>query len=152
MTTSEQQQQGIALIVITHRSIFQIIAKQKNLNYEEQAAVIWVSPVDLMDIGIKDGANLRLENFAANVIIVRAKSDPDCQQGFARMLVSPYANRLVRYEPSQKKLPNFKRIEVIAKPTTESVTRLSDLVGAQIVKNPANSATSDISTAATNQL
>ena len=128
MIVSQQQQREIALIVITHRSIFQIVAKQKELNYEEQSAMIWMSPVDLKAVGVINDATIRLENPVSS-IIVKAKSDADCQEGFARMLVSPYSNRLVEYKPSVAKLPNFKRIEVVAKPTTEPVTLLSDLEG-----------------------
>ena len=128
MIVSRQQQREIALIVITHRSIFQTVAKQKGLNYGEQSALIWMSPVDLEAMGAKDDAIIRLENPVSS-IVVKAKSDADCQEGFARMLVSLYSNRLVEYRPSVAKLPNFKRIEVVAKPTAEPVTLLSDLEG-----------------------
>ena len=120
---SPMEKQEISLIVATCRDIFQWISKTKGSEeqYQERSAVVWLSQGDMKALKMEDGDNIKLKN-TLGTIVVQAKLDSSCPQGFAFMPVSRYSNRLVGYEPSKARLPAFKRVEVLAEPTEEDVT------------------------------
>ena len=128
MKALENRQGGVTLTIITHRDVFQTVSKYRSQNYDEWSAVVWMSAVDLKVLGVKDDSNVKLES-SEGVVVVRARAEAGLQEGFARMLVSPYANRLIGYKPSRAKLPNFKSIQAIAELTDEDVTCLAHLAG-----------------------
>ena len=119
--------QEISLIIITRRDIFQWVNKVKGFEdqYREDSAAIWLSPSDMKALKIEDGDRIKIKN-NAGAIVVQAKLDSSCLQGFAFMLVSHYSSKLVEYDPRKAKLPGFKRIEVLAQPTEEYITPISE--------------------------
>ena len=119
--------QEISLIIITRRDIFQWVNKVKGFEdqYREDSAAIWLSPSDMKALKIEDGDRIKIKN-NAGAIVVQAKLDSSCLQGFAFMLVSHYSSKLVEYDPRKAKLPGFKRIEVLAQPTKEYITPISE--------------------------
>jgi len=123
--------EGIPLVIVTYQDIYQWVAKQRDGwgdAYQQHSAVVRLSPADLKRLGLDDGAPVELKNKAGSVV-VKAKSDPICQQeGTGYMPASLYSNRLASYNPSVSRLPNLKRIEVRAVPTEKDVTPLSDLL------------------------
>lgn len=119
----------LSLTLITLRDVFQWAAHKKDpQEYQSRSALVRLHPSDLKALGVKDGALVRLSNPQGEVI-VKAKADPRCPQGYGLMPVSPYANLLAEYAPGRGGLPNFKRIPVIAEPAQGEVTPLSALAG-----------------------
>ena len=118
-----KERQEISLTIVTHRDIFQWVSRVRGFQeqYQERSAVVWLSPSDMNALKIEDGDSIKLKN-ALGAIIVQARPDSDCPQGFAFMPVSYYSSRLVRYEPARARLPGFKRIEVLAEPSEEDIT------------------------------
>lgn len=113
--------QEIPLIIVTYRDVFQWVAKQKGVmgsDYQDRSAIVRMSSSDLKALGIGDGATVKLRNAFADVV-VRAKLDPSCKQGFGYMPASPCSNSLTSYDPAKGRLPNFKRIEVVVEPADE---------------------------------
>jgi len=100
----------IPLIIITYRDVFQWVANQRRV---EHLPSVRISESDLNELGIADGDRVKFSN-AAGSIVVQAKLDQDCRRGFGYMPISLYSNRLVSYDGSRARLPNFKRIEVLA--------------------------------------
>ena len=108
----------IELVIVTYRDAFQWSAKLKGnigSKYEECSAIIRLSESDLNNLGIIDGAEIKLSS-AAGSVIVRSQLDIECRQGYGFMPVSHYSNKLVSYDETKAKLPNFKRIEAQAEP------------------------------------
>jgi formylmethanofuran dehydrogenase subunit D len=108
----------IPLVIVTYRDVFQWATKYKENSwskYEERSAQVRLSPIDLKSLEVANGAEVKLSSCAGEVV-VRAKLDPSCPQGFGYMPVSQYSNILTSYDPAKAKLPNFKRIEVLAEP------------------------------------
>ena len=124
---SSAEGQEISLVIVTRRDIFQWINKVKGFEeqYRDQSAVVWLSPSDMKALKIEDGDRIKIKN-NAGAIVVQAKLDSSCLQGFAFMLVSHYSSKLVEYDPRKAKLPGFKRIEVLAQPTEEYITPISE--------------------------
>jgi len=121
---------GIPLIIITYQDIFQWVARQRDGlgdMYQQRSAVVRLSPTDLQNLGLDDGASVEFKSTAGSVV-VEAKSDPACREGIGYMPASLYSNRLASYNPLTSRLPNFKRIEVIAIPTEKNITPLSELL------------------------
>ena len=125
---SSMERQEISLVITTRRDIFQWVSKIKGLEeqYQERSAVVWLSPDDMKALKIEDGDNIKLRN-TLGAIVVQAKLDSSCPQGFAFMPVSYYSSRLVGYDPGKARLPGFKRIEVLAEPTEEDITTIPEL-------------------------
>ena len=125
---SSIERQKIPLIIVTHRDIFQWISKMKGFGekYKERSAVVWLSPGDMKALKIEDGDKIKIRN-NLGAIVVQAKPDSSCPQGFAYMPVSQYSSRLVEYDPGKARLPGFKRIEVLAEPAEEDITSIPEL-------------------------
>ncbi|MBM4462513.1 MAG: hypothetical protein FJ012_04125 [Chloroflexi bacterium] len=125
-----EPEKGVPLVIVTYQDIYQWIARQRDGwgdSYQAQSATIRLSPADLKNLGLKDGDLVELDN-EAGAVVVKTKSDPACEEGTAIMPASLYSNRLASCDPSRSRLPNLKRIEVIARPTGKGVTPLSDLL------------------------
>ena len=122
------ERQEVSLIIATRRDIFQWVSEIKGLEeqYQERSAVVWLSPGDMKALKMEGGDNIKLRN-TLDTIVVQAKIDSSCPQGFAFMPVGHYSNRLVEYDPSKARLPGFKRIKVTAEPTEEDVTSILEL-------------------------
>jgi formylmethanofuran dehydrogenase subunit D len=130
-----EPEKGVPLVIITYQDIYQWITMQRDGwgdSYQVQSAMVRLSPVDLKNLGLNDGDLVELGS-EAGTVVVKAKSDPACEEGTALMLASLYSNRLASYDPSRSRLPNLKRIDVIAKPTKNGVTPLSDLLMRKMV-------------------
>lgn len=114
--------QEISLVIVTYRDVFQWVAKHKgisNSDYQDRSAIVRMSASDLKALGIVNDAPVRLRTPLAE-IVVRAKLDPGCRQGFGFMPASPYSNQLASYDPVKGRLPNFKRMEVVVAPADET--------------------------------
>lgn len=121
-----QSGQEMPIIIVTYRDVFQSVAKQKGISssdYQDRSAIVHMSSSDMKVLGIVDDAPVRLRTSLGEVV-VRAKSDPGCRQGFGFMPASPYSNELTSYDPAKGRLPNFKRIEVVVTPTDQEVNSL----------------------------
>lgn len=115
--------QEISIIIVTYRDVFQWAAKQKGISssdYEDRSTIVRMSASDMKALGIVDDAPVRLRTSLAEVV-VRAKLEPGCRQGFGFMPASPYSNKLASYDPEKGRLPNFRRIEAVVAPTDEKV-------------------------------
>jgi formylmethanofuran dehydrogenase subunit D len=126
MSPSKSQ---IPLTIVTYRDAFQWMIKEKegvSTGYQEHSAILRLSPQDMEALGIGDNARVKLSN-ALGTVVVQAKADDKCQQGFGYMPVSPYINRLTSYDPAKAKLPDFKRIEVMVEATEADITPISEL-------------------------
>ena len=128
-------EKGVPLIIVTYQDIHQWIIRQRDGwgdSYQVQSAMVRLSPVDLKNLGLGDGDLVELGSEAGD-IVVKAKPDPACEEGTALMPASLYSNRLASYDPSRSRLPNLKRIDVLARPTENNITPLSDLLARKTV-------------------
>ena len=107
----------IQLVVVTYRDVFQWAAKLKGdmSEYQLLSKFISISESDLEDLGIADGAEVKLSN-AAGSIVVQARLEQDGSKGFGYMPSSQYSNMLVSYDLNKAGSPGFKRIEVWVEP------------------------------------
>jgi len=124
----------LEMVIITYHDDFLKVAEIKEgvgSLYERLAAVVWLSPDDLKLLGVGEGKPVELSN-AIGSIVLQAKSNPKVKPGTGHMPFSLYSVRLTSYDPAKGKLPNFKRIEVIAVPTGRDITPVSELEGGKL--------------------
>lgn len=124
----------LEMVIITYHDDFLKVAEIKEgvgSLYERLAAVVWLSPDDLKLLGVGEGKPVELSN-AIGSIVLQAKSNPKVKPGTGHMPFSLYSVRLTSYDPAKGKLPNFKRIEVIAVPTGLDITPVSELEGGKL--------------------
>lgn len=106
----------IHLLLVTCRDVFQYAARQKgeaSSDYEQRSTLLRLSPEDMKVLGVKDGERVKLSNQIAE-LVVRVKTEKSCWQGVGFIPASPYVNRLTSYDPVKRRLPDFKRLEVVA--------------------------------------
>ena len=131
---NETSGKEVPLVLITYHDIFQQVAKQRwwlGEEYQQQSAAVQLSPSDLKLVGVEEGGSIELRSDVGS-IVVQAKSAPNLKKEICYMPFSLYSARLAGYDPQKAKLPNLKRIEVIASPTDKNITSISDLQGGEI--------------------
>jgi len=116
---------SIPIVIVTYRDALQKAAEKKGQSEEiqERAAVIRLSPGDLKMLGVAEygGVNVRSD---VGAVVVEARADRGCRQGFGFMPVSRYTSELISYDPTKAKMPNFKRIEASVEPSDEDITTI----------------------------
>lgn len=116
MNQADQGAPQLPLVVVTYRDAYAWAArldKNEEAMYERYAAIVRLCEPDLKALGIAHGDRVVLSNTAGSVVVT-ARLDSKCPRGFGFMPMSHIPNELTSYEPG--KLPNFKWIEVIARP------------------------------------
>lgn len=116
---------SIALVITTYRDLFGWLCKERGQEeeYRERSAAVWMSAADLEALGLKEEDRVELASTAGRVVL-QAQLDEELPQGMGYIPTGPYASRLVDYDPARSKLPNFKRIEVAARATSEDITTI----------------------------
>jgi len=107
MSTQETE---IPLVVITYHDGFLWSLKHKKIEYENKAALIFLSEEDLKALNIRSGQEITLKNRLGK-IKVKAALDDSCPQGFGLMPKSFIINRLISFEDN---LPDSKGIKTVA--------------------------------------
>lgn len=121
----------LELVLVTyHEGLLRIAETKEGTGslYQKLAAVLWLSPDDLKLLGVNEGEAVELRS-AAGSIVVQAKSDPNSKPGMGYMPFSLYSLSLSSYDPAKGSLPNFKRMEVTAVPTSHDITPISEVQG-----------------------
>ena len=113
------EQAELPIIIITYRDLFQWIAKQRGANDElQKSRILQLSAIDVRTLGIEDNSSIKVTS-SSGTVVVKAKIDPNCSQGFGYMPIGTYSHELVGYNPQKAKLPNFKHIEALVEPAIE---------------------------------
>lgn len=122
--------QGVSLTLVVCHDIYVEVARQRDglsENYEHCSAVVWVSPATLKRLSVSDGDTVRLTSEGGSVV-VRAKAQAGCPEGIGYMPASLYAARLAYYRADSPEFPALKHIKATAYPSTEGITRSTDLL------------------------
>lgn len=117
-TSSSEKSLSVPIVVVTYKDVFLWTERYRydsDTKYGKRATQITLSADDLKSLGIDDSTSVKLTNEFGS-IVVQAKLDPRCPEGFGFMPISRLTNRLTSYDPTRAKNPNFKRIEVTVEP------------------------------------
>ncbi|MCJ7444561.1 MAG: hypothetical protein MUO26_08535 [Methanotrichaceae archaeon] len=122
---------GIDLRIITFRDIFQYEAGKKSRfspEFQNLSAQIIMDKDDMVQLGLKDGQNVCLENEMSKIVVKAIQTDDEPHPGLAFMTNSPWSNQLVKDNINDRIIPDFKAILVQASASNESVTNLAELL------------------------
>jgi formylmethanofuran dehydrogenase subunit D len=95
--------------------------------YRSVASVAFLNPVDLMMLGIENGARVRVITPTGHVILT-ARSSEGITRGEIFITVGPYANHIISSETHGTGMPDFKSECVDVEPTEERVRSVGELM------------------------
>jgi formylmethanofuran dehydrogenase subunit D len=109
-------------ILNTGRTIPQGVAVEQkgSPGYHSAVSVCFINPVDLMDLGIEEGARVVLTSRAGSIVLTTRAAE-GVNHGEVFVPLGPYANHLVSAETHATGMPDFKAEPVDVVLTSEPV-------------------------------
>ena len=117
------------VIMNTGRTIPQgeSVERKHSPEYQSAASVCFIHPVDMMVLGIEDGAHIRLSGPDSRVVLT-ARASEMVEQGSVFVPLGPYSNHVVSGETHCTGMPDFKSSIVEIIPTEEPVLSVAELM------------------------
>jgi formylmethanofuran dehydrogenase subunit D len=119
------------VIMNTGRTIPQgeSVERKHSPEYESAASVCFIHPVDMMVIGIEDGAHIRLSGSEGSVVLTAVASET-VEMGSVFVPLGPFSNHIVSGETHCTGMPDFKSTMVEIIPTEDPVPSVAELMEA----------------------
>jgi formylmethanofuran dehydrogenase subunit D len=95
--------------------------------YRAVASAGFLNPVDMMVLGIEDGARVRITSPSGHVILT-ARSAEGITRGEIFVPIGPYANHIISSETHGTGMPDFKSQPVDVEPTKEPIRSVGELM------------------------
>ena len=119
------------VIMNTGRTIPQgeSVERKHSPEYESAASVCFIHPVDMMVLGIEDGAHIRLSGSEGSVVLTAVASET-VELGSVFVPLGPFSNHIVSGETHCTGMPDFKSTMVEIIPTDDPVPSVAELMEA----------------------
>lgn len=116
-------------ILNTGRSVHQgtSVEHKGSEEYRAVASVCFFNTVDMMVLGIENGARVRITSPSGHVVLT-ARSADGVTQGEVFVTIGPYANHIISSETHGTGMPDFKSQFVDIEPTEEPVRSVGELM------------------------
>ena len=116
-------------VLNTGRSVSQGVAvEHKGLEeYRSVVSVCFLNAVDMLVLGIEDGARVRISSDSGHVVLIARPAD-GVVRGEIFMTIGPYANHIISSETHGTGMPDFKNQVVELEPTEEPVLAVGELM------------------------
>lgn len=89
-------------------------------DYRTSVSACYINPVDLMELGIEEGARVALTSQSGRIVLTsRAAEGVNKKEVFVPL--GPYANHIISAETHATGMPDFKGEQVDVVPTDEAV-------------------------------
>ena len=95
--------------------------------YRAVASACFLNPVDMMILGIENGARVGVTSPAGQVVL-SACSAEGVTQGEIFVTIGPYANHIISSETHGTGMPDFKSQSVDVEPTEEPIRSVGELM------------------------
>ncbi|MCQ1537685.1 molybdopterin dinucleotide-binding protein [Methanocalculus taiwanensis] len=95
--------------------------------YQKATSILYMHPLDLMDLGIESGDRVRVTSDYGSVILT-AEATEDIQTNNAYIALGPYANAITGGYTHATGMPDYKDIAVEIEPTDEPVPTVWELM------------------------
>jgi len=95
--------------------------------YRAAVSVCYMNPVDLMDLGIEEGARVLLTSRAGAIVLTTWTAE-GVNRGEVFVPLGPYANHIISAETHATGMPDFKGEPVDVVPTDERVKNIGSLM------------------------
>jgi formylmethanofuran dehydrogenase subunit D len=116
-------------ILNTGRTIRQgsYVERKTSPVYQEEASLIQMNRVDMLDLDIEDGANVRVRS-DYGAVVMKAYPADGIERGRAFICIGPYANYLISPETHCTGMPDFKTTVVDIELTGDPVLTVAQLM------------------------
>jgi len=116
-------------ILNTGRTIPQGVAVEHkgSPGYRAVVSVCYMNPVDLMDLGIEEGARVVLTSRAGSIVLTTWTAE-GLNRGEVFVPLGPYANHIIPAETHATGMPDFKGEQVDVTPTDRPVKDLGSVM------------------------
>ena len=105
------------------------VERKDSPEYALAASACMIHPVDLMILGIEEGARVNVKNNSGEVVLTAASSEA-VERGTVFVPLGPYANHIMESETHCTGMPDFKSMTVEITPTDEPVRTVPELIEA----------------------
>jgi formylmethanofuran dehydrogenase subunit D len=105
------------------------VERKDSPEYETAVSVCMIHPVDMMTLGIEDGARVYVKNKYGEVVLV-ATSSETVERGTIFVPLGPYANHIMESETHCTGMPDFKSMTVDIGPSERPVMTVAELIEA----------------------
>jgi formylmethanofuran dehydrogenase subunit D len=105
------------------------VERKDSPGYATAASACMINPVDMMLLGIEDGARVKVKNNSGEVVLTAASSEA-VERGTVFVPLGPYANHIVDSETHCTGMPDYKSMTVNITPTDEPVPSVPELIEA----------------------
>jgi formylmethanofuran dehydrogenase subunit D len=116
-------------VLNTGRSVSQGVSVENkgSEEYRSIASICLFNTVDMLILGIEDGARVRLSSPVGHVVLT-ARSADGIRRGEIFMIIGPYANHIIPSETHGTGMPDFKNQRVDVEATDEPVLSVGELM------------------------
>ncbi len=123
----------LKVVLVTGRSIEQGVSKERGKisdEYFQSVATCHMDPDDMKELGVKEGANVRVTTEFGSVVVKAVKSKRTPHKGTVFIPYGPWASIVVNPTTSSVGMPYFKGIpaEVEVAPKEEPILSLRELL------------------------
>jgi formylmethanofuran dehydrogenase subunit D len=95
--------------------------------YRAVASACFLNPVDMMVLGIENGAMVRITSPIGHVVLI-AHSSEGVTRGEIFVTIGPYANHIISSETHGTGMPDFKSQSVDVEPTEKPILSVGELM------------------------
>jgi formylmethanofuran dehydrogenase subunit D len=95
--------------------------------YRAVASACFLNPVDMMMLGIENGARVGITSPTGHVVL-SAHSSEGVTRGEIFVTIGPYANHIISSETHGTGMPDFKSQSVDVEPTEEPIQSVGELM------------------------
>jgi Formylmethanofuran dehydrogenase subunit D len=116
-------------VLNTGRTIKQgsYVERKNSDGYRDEASACRMNPVDMMELDLEDGVNIKMSSPAGSVVM-KAFSCQSLKRGEVFVSLGPYANHIIDGETHGTGMPDFKTTMVHIESTDEDVVPVSRLM------------------------
>jgi formylmethanofuran dehydrogenase subunit D len=95
--------------------------------YRAVTSSCFLNPVDMMMLGIENGARIRITT-PVGYVVLSARSAEGVTRGEIFVTIGPYANHIISSETHGTGMPDFKSQSVEVEPTEEPILSVGELM------------------------
>ncbi|MHC1627204.1 MAG: formylmethanofuran dehydrogenase subunit B, partial [Candidatus Nezhaarchaeales archaeon] len=119
----------------TLRQGSQIETNRYTKDYADVAAICFMNPDDMSELGVKEGSHVKVTTEAGSVV-VKASAYKGNPRGLAFIPLGPWANAVIPAKTRSTGMPFFKDLKAVIEPTDEPILSVEEIVARNAGKKP----------------
>ncbi|MEM2213418.1 MAG: formylmethanofuran dehydrogenase subunit B [Candidatus Nezhaarchaeales archaeon] len=128
----------LEVLLVTGRTLkqgAQIETARFTKDYEDVAALCFMNPDDMTELGVREGSNVKVTTEAGSVV-VKVSAYKGNPRGLIFIPLGPWANAIIPAKTRSTGMPFFKDVKACVEPTDELVPSIEEIVFRNSGKKP----------------